>query len=618
MLVMQGQGRHRAVRGTMNEGGSVTERPLLGKVMNFKIARVATALASLGVVLSLTSSSLACGGLFCNGTQPVNQAAERIIFAQDENGTVTQIVEIMYEGEADDFSWVLPVPGTPTPGVSSVQVFDRLQQATNPVYRLNTTFDGRCSVAGSDGSLSGGDGDGDGDSGEGPTVTVVDSGAVGPFNYETISIDAADEDPADVAVSWLLDNGYDPGPMGREVLGPYLQNGLNLIGFKLQEGRSADSIRPVSLTYEANAMAIPIQPTAVAVNDDMPILVWVLGADRAVPTNYRGLELNELLINWFNPSSNYNDVVIAAADEAGGQGFVTEFAGDASAFVETISPSWEAQQLDYYSDSDDVQLVLSEISQFFANYDGFLDVVTDTVNLRANVTPAEFVSCPYCYFYPWQVDDELGFGGAGSEPVGGQLDPSDPIFTTDLSAFLAAVDEEVLTPIAETAALFEDHEYLTRFYTTMSADEMDKDPIFQFNPDLEDVSNVHVAEQVIQCRDNSWKITLPDGTNVYGKDSVWPYSLEDTDLPLNVRVVQYGTSGPPQVITDNRSSILSTHLGTSAGTNPTRYKKKGLCSYEEPSDPTIPPWTWLATIGLGGVWLARRRNKHVPVSLRRE
>ena len=110
------------------------------------------------------------------------------------------------------------------------------------------------------------------------------------------------------------------------MLRPYLRDGLNLLAFKLTKTEMAGSIRPVFLTYDSDHPMIPIRPTAVAANDDMGILVWVLGASRAVPTNYKTLELNEAMIDWFNPTMSYNDVVIAAADEAGGQGFVTELA----------------------------------------------------------------------------------------------------------------------------------------------------------------------------------------------------------------------------------------------------------------------------------------------------
>jgi hypothetical protein len=34
------------------------------------------------------------------------------------------------------------------------------------------------------------------------------------------------------------------------------------------------------------------------------VLVWVAGESRAVTRNYKTLELNDALINWWNPGSN--------------------------------------------------------------------------------------------------------------------------------------------------------------------------------------------------------------------------------------------------------------------------------------------------------------------------
>src|ERR1051325_4694462 len=83
----------------------------------------------------------ACGGLFCNRSQPVNQAAERILFVDHGDGSVTAVIEIKYEGPSSKFSWVLPVPGVPDVGVSSKGAFDRLQGLTNPQYTLQTQFE---------------------------------------------------------------------------------------------------------------------------------------------------------------------------------------------------------------------------------------------------------------------------------------------------------------------------------------------------------------------------------------------------------------------------------------------------------------------------------------------
>jgi hypothetical protein len=577
--------------------------PLRGSNMKKHFLQALPFAAVVSCALS-TQPAFACGGFFCDNNSPVNQAAERIIFAMDGE-QVTQIVEVMYEGPAESFSWVLPVPGTPTPGVSSVQAFDRLQQATNPTYQLRRSFESGCDASNAGDGDSGGDGDGDGD-GDGPSVTVIDSGSVGPFNYETISVDAADEDPGEVAVAWLTENGYDPGPRAAEVLGPYLQNGLNLIAFRLQKGKSAGAIRPISLAYDASTAAIPIRPTAVAANDDMPILVWVLGEDRAVSTNYFDLQLNELLIDWFNPGPTYNNVVIAAADEAGGQGFVTELAGSTEGYSGQLLPEWEWSWFQEFTAEDDVETVLVSATERFALFDGFADVVAETLPLRDGFSVEEFLSCPYCYFHPGVAGD-LGLGGAPGEYDDTPIPDTDPIFTIDLAAFLNGVEEQVYAPLAETAALFDDFSYVTRFYTTMSADEMTLDPVFEFNPDLEDVSNIHIAEQVLSCDDNSWTVELADGTEVRGTGTDWPYALGDeADLPANIRVVQFSTSGPGTIVTDNSEEIESTN-GNVAGRIPSPEKKNRGCSLEEaPADKT--PWAYLLGLSVALLGFVRRRS----------
>jgi len=272
-----------------------------------RLAQSFGALFLLGTLVAavMPSQANACGGFFCSQAAPINQTAERILFSKNDDGTVTTVVEILYQGDADKFAWVLPVPGTPDVAASSTAVFDQLQRVTNPSYRLNrssscdfsgtttggTTTGGAFGTGGATGTTTGTT------TGGGPTVSVVDAGTVGSLEFETISIDAADQDPADVAIRWLDDNEYDTGTLGADVLRPYLANGLNLIAFKLQAGASTGSIRPISLTYESTTPIIPIVPTSVAASDDMGVMVWVLGSDRAIPTNYKTLELNEMLIH---------------------------------------------------------------------------------------------------------------------------------------------------------------------------------------------------------------------------------------------------------------------------------------------------------------------------------
>ena len=62
------------------------------------------------------SETWACGGFFCNANNPVNQSAERILFARDTDaGEIAMHIQIQYEGPPTEFGWILPTaPGVET------------------------------------------------------------------------------------------------------------------------------------------------------------------------------------------------------------------------------------------------------------------------------------------------------------------------------------------------------------------------------------------------------------------------------------------------------------------------------------------------------------------------
>ena len=85
------------------------------------------------------------------------------------------------------------------------------------------------------------------------------------------------------------------------------------------------------MNYESDQPMIPIRLTAVAALPDMGVLVWLLGSARAVPLNYLHVTPNYTRLNWYagttNAYASYQTLITAAMDEAGGQGFATDYAG---------------------------------------------------------------------------------------------------------------------------------------------------------------------------------------------------------------------------------------------------------------------------------------------------
>ncbi len=511
---------------------------------------VSSALASAlltGLMSFEPSAAHACGGFFCSQTQPVNQAAERIIFANNGDGTVTAVIQIMYEGPAESFSWLLPISTVPAEGdlaVASDIAFQRLQQATNPQYSLITRVEGRCGSDGERAVTVSADSSGAtatpsfGRPDDG--VSVAASGVVGNFDWVTLALDPQLPEPADAAVGWLTANGYDVPPSSAGLLGPYLnEQGMYLLALKLTKGSSVGSIRPIVLTYDGQLPSIPIKLTAVAANDDMGVMAWVSGPSRAVPFNYLGLELNEARINWFNPASNYAEVVTAAADDAGGQGFVTEFAGASQTLNNIIwTPSdeadWQAFSARVYSN---FRQIFDTSLSLYGDWDGFWDAVEASVTLPAGVSFEDFRLCPNCQGTPLQFSP---------------------------SAYIAALKADVIDPVQAVQALIGRQPYLTRLYSTLSAGDMTVDPVFAVNPDLPDLSNVHTAERIIECHDGveefeaTWRIELPQGGVLRGTADdvgIWPTAM--ASQPPNFRVLELSASGPGAVVDDFSDNIES-------------------------------------------------------------
>lgn len=513
--------------------------------MNGIFTRTAYATLLAAALLGGARTAHACGGFFCSQSQPVNQAAERIVFAANDDGSVTAVIQILYEGPSQDFSWLLPISTVPKDnqiGVASDRAFQQLQNSTNPNYLLTTRVEGNCAGtrtgAGIGTSTAADTGTGGSTPGTDDGVTVEATGVVGPFEWTVLGLDASLSDPAAAAVTWLTDHGYDVTPGAPKLLGPYLADGMYLLALRLTKDSDAGSIRPIVLTYDAKLPMIPIKLTAVAANDDMGVMAWVLSSARAVPANYLSLELNEARINWFNAASNYDDVVSAAADDAGGQGFVTEFAGSTTALDKTVWSDFDEQ--DWRGFKTAVYSSFSELFDqsyaLYGDWDGFWDAARKVVTLPAGVAFADFQLCPSCY-------------------PGAEFSPS---------AWIAALESDVIQPVRDVQVLIDRHPYVTRLYSTLSAAEMTIDPLFTFNADLADVSNIHRAERVIECNSNvtqtqaTWRVELPQGgvirgTGAEAQAGTWPGVA--LDLPPNLKITRMGATGPGVVLENNSDKI---------------------------------------------------------------
>jgi Uncharacterized protein conserved in bacteria (DUF2330) len=521
------------------------------------LGSVGACVAALVLSPAMSPRAYAFGGLWSSETAPVHQAAEEIVFVDNPDATVTAIVAIKYAGPAQKFAWVIPVPGRPTVGVSSSTVFRRLDAATAPEYWVEVTVEGTCKPpAPPDAGADSGSDVAPGGLDAAPAPIKIDEGSVGPYDYVNIAVDPSLGDPVRLATDWLTKSGYGRSSLDATVLGPYLKDGLHLLAFKLAAGADVGEIRPVVLTYESKVPTIPIRPTAVAARDGMGIQVWVFGPSQAVPENYKSLVLDDARLDWLtgpkyvagtlpaggvgpfggavSKPSNYDAVVSAAGREAGGQGFVTELGGPASQYRDKVWSPLDDQEFTMISKrryGDGIDAILAA-NRRFGGWDGWREAIQGATALPAGVTLDEFGRHP---------DQYRG------------------VARVDATKFFQLLRKKVLDPVAAAAAMLYRAPYLTRLYSTMSADEMTLDPSFNYNFDLAQVSNVHIARQSLQCSptlnpyDAPWRIRLPQGGVIEGRGSGWP--VAEGSMPANLKIVTLSTRGSGAVVKDNSEDI---------------------------------------------------------------
>lgn len=461
---------------------------------------------------------------------PVEQTGEDVLFVQEGDQLETHVL-IRYDGEAENFAWVVPVMSMPEIDVGSEPLFARLSAATAPRSDITDTCadpdPGGCSFA---------------NCGDTPPVNnlpdVVDEFMVGTF--EGVVLDGG---TVEGVMTWLDDNGYAAEAAAEPIIGEYLEAGFLFVAFRLKGGADVDEIHPIIIRQETDEPCVPIRLTSIAAEDDMGVRVYFLDDTRWVPTNYKHVELNRLRVKWPERtgtfggfSGAYNEVLSMAVDEAGGRAFVTQYAGpnDVST-AGVVDPQWNGDAYVGLSPREAIELLVSHNLMACNDWAG-------CVGMHSLVAPAlrEFLPAPE------QTSEPLYWYGVslGSQPAAG------PWSGADLGQRL---EERVFEPGRHAADLLESYPYLTRMGTTISAHEMTKDPVFARNYDLGDVDPTLIGTMSAVDGDpycDDFRVYQLDGAT-FCTDGEWP------ELgPYAARIEQYlAGGGPPLVSYDAAADI---------------------------------------------------------------
>jgi hypothetical protein len=192
------------------------------------------------------------------------------------NYTEHLILSVSFEGDAQDFAWVIPVPSKPEIAVADPELFRELSDFTA------TEFPG-----GGGGFQCFGGGAG------GPTqdgVDVIEEKVVGP--YATAILSATN---ATALTDWLNANGYVFPEQSEEILSEYIEKEwyfvatkINAVeedtGYALAEG----AIEPIVLSFVSNQTVYPLRISSLsATNATAPeVLLYVFADHVMVPEQY--------------------------------------------------------------------------------------------------------------------------------------------------------------------------------------------------------------------------------------------------------------------------------------------------------------------------------------------
>ena len=191
----------------------------------------------LGAALAmlLTPSRVdACGGFFCSAS-PVDQSAERIVFAVDEQTQRTDmIVQISYQGADDAFAWLLPVATVPdNRAVFPDGALTPLDAQTGPSFVAPEN----CRRLAFPTSVEDSGGDEAEEDHDGVTIHVQET--VGP--YDVVVLESAD---AEKTFRWLTDNKYRLSPAMKPYLQLYTEAGMKFLALKLTAKATVADIQP--------------------------------------------------------------------------------------------------------------------------------------------------------------------------------------------------------------------------------------------------------------------------------------------------------------------------------------------------------------------------------------
>lgn len=280
----------------------------------------------LGTTLALAAfaerDAQACGGCFAPPGPGTQVTAHRMAFAVSPRRTILWD-QFQYTGSPKEFGWVLPIRGKVDVGVSSDQLFQRLENGTavqivgppTPICPSNNR--GVFASASDESATPGASYD--------AGVNVWDQKTVGP--YEATQLSATD---GNALRTWLRDHDYVLPAAVEPVIDEYIKEGFGFIVIKLVPDADVTRMVPIRIAFDGANPSLPLRMIAAGTGAKVGLKLFVLGEGRWETKNFPTLEIktDDLVWDYAAMGSNYNQLFVETLAKNEGRTWVAESSDD--------------------------------------------------------------------------------------------------------------------------------------------------------------------------------------------------------------------------------------------------------------------------------------------------
>jgi hypothetical protein len=281
--------------------------------------------AAFAASLTFIPDAAACGGCFVPAQvgPPTVVSGHRMVMSISKTQTVLWD-QIQYQGDPEEFAWVLPVKAGARVEESTDAFFEALEATTRVTVRSQelscAPTDSGCGFGCGDDAAAGSDG---GYTGSEGGVDVVHQGSVGP--YETVTLSTSTPGALN---AWLQDHGYNVDAESQPVIDQYVAEGFDFIALRLQPGQGVAQMTPVRIVMPGGGMTLPLRMVAIGTGAVTPLVLYFIGEGRHRVENFPEVTFptSDLIWDFKAQTSNYQQLRNTLMKKDGGGSFLVSFA----------------------------------------------------------------------------------------------------------------------------------------------------------------------------------------------------------------------------------------------------------------------------------------------------